>query len=89
MVTDYLMNAMLITMLVVTGVLAIYVASITIKRIVEHIKWKQHERKWEREAIHRSINNLDSELISMHKLVSELNIKVTKLEEKKKNVKKK
>lgn len=89
MVTDYLMNALLITMFVIIGIIALYA-------IFRIIRWFFKQRLMhirEREYMERRTNErfefFASEMNDTRMHYYKLDERISKLEEKKKNVKKK
>lgn len=89
MVTDYLMNALLITMFVIIGILALYAMFSGIKYICNKVIRIQRNREFEKQILNERFEYLGREIDNTRRCCYELSERISKLEEKKKNVKKK
>lgn len=89
MVTDYLMNALLITMFVIIGILALYAIFSGIKYICNKVITIQRNREFEKQILNERFEYLGREIDTTRRYCYELSERISKLEEKKKNVKKK
>ena len=91
MVNCYLLNALIITTIVISALFVIYLISLVVGKIIRVIKTKIENLKWNinsarecGEYAHRRIDDIHKVIFEMHDEIEKLNKKETK-----KNVKKK
>lgn len=89
MVTDYWMNALLITMFVIIGIVAIYAIFSIIRWLFNQRLMRIREREYRERCTNERFEYLGREIDTTHRCCYELSERISKLEEKKKNVKKK
>lgn len=89
MVTDYLMNALLITMFVIIGIVALYAIFSVIRWFFKQRLMHIRNREFEKQTLNERFEYLGGEIDTTRKCYYELSERISKLEEKKKNVKKK
>lgn len=89
MVTYYLINALIITMFVVIGIDLIALIAVLTKKIYRYVKSKQQDREFEHKMLENRLDYYGTELRAMFDNFVKIDERISKLEEKKKNVKKK
>ena len=89
MVTDYLMNALLITMFVIIGIVAIYAIFSIIRWVFKQRLMHIREREYRERCTNERFEFFASEMNDTRMHYYKLEERISKLEEKKKNVKKK
>ena len=88
MVTDYLMNALLITMFVIIGIMVIYAIFSIIRWFFKQRLMRIREREYRERCTNERFEYLGREIDTTRRYCYELSERISKLEEKK-NVKKK
>lgn len=89
MVTDYLMNALLITMFVIIGIVALYAIFSIIRWFFKQRLMRIREREYRERSLNERFEFFASEMNDTRMHYYKLDERISKLEEKKKNVKKK
>lgn len=89
MVTYYLVNALLITMLVSAGIMLLGGIINGIKYVCNKAIRVQRTREFEKQTLNERFEYLGREIDTTRRCCYELSERISKLEEKKKNVKKK
>ena len=88
MVTDYLMNALLITMFVIIGIVALYAIFSIVRWVFKQRLMRIREREHRERCTNERFEYLGREIDTTRRYCYELSERISKLEEKK-NVKKK
>ena len=89
MVNDYLLNALTITIVVLTVLVVIYLTALFIGKIIRVIKTKLENLKWNINSARECGEYAHRRIDDIHKAIFEMHDEIEKLKGDKKNVKKK